>query len=58
NYFTVQVLDLTGQVLLYYPKIEQDHFDIRIPQLASNCYIVRINTDDGSQYSQKLISIR
>jgi PKD repeat protein len=58
NEFDVQLTDIYGKVLVSYNNLTQDHLTFAVPHWPSGVFIVRVLCNDGSEFSQKFVTLR
>ena len=58
NEFDVQLTDIYGKVLVSYNNLTQEHLTFAVPHWPSGVFIVRVLCNDGSEFSQKFVTLR
>ncbi len=58
NQYNIQLTDIYGKILLSYNNLSQDNLTFNIPQWPSGVFIVRVMCSDGSEFSQKLVTLK
>lgn len=56
--YRIQLCDLSGVILRESDVLTGNYFDLYIPPLSSGCYIVRLISATGNQYTRKIVGLK